>query len=75
MCFTPLSSLYTCLCHVSSTDLCNDWDVRLTGGDVLNEGQLELCLHQSWGTVSDSTWSKEEAQVVCQQLGYNTEGR
>ena len=57
-----------------TTDLCNDWDVRLTGGDVVNEGRLEVCLHQSWGTVSDSTWSNEEAQVVCRQLGYSTEG-
>ena len=57
-----------------SIDLCNDWDVRLTGGDVVNEGRLELCLHQSWGTASDSTWSTEEAQVVCRQLGYSTIG-
>ena len=40
----------------------------------MNEGRLELCLHQRWGTVSDSTWSKEEAEVVCRQLGYSTEG-
>ena len=61
----------TCVC---STDLCNDWDVKLTGGTVMNEGRLELCLHQRWGTVSDGTWSNEEAQVVCRQLGYSTEG-
>ena len=55
-------------------DPCNDWDVRLTGGHVVNEGRLEVCLHQSWGTVSDSTWSNEEAQVVCRQLGYSMKG-
>ena len=67
--------MYVIYLLACSTDLCNDWDVRLTGGDVVNEGRLELCLHQSWGTVSDSTWYKEEVQVVCRQLGYSTEGK
>ena len=57
-------------------DSCQDWDVRLTGGGSANEGRVEMCLSGRWGTVRDSmvSWSTAEAQVVCRQLGYHTQG-
>ena len=58
----------------TSTDECGDGDVRLVDGDSSNEGRVELCLRQRWGSISDEGWSAEEAQVVCKQLGFTTQG-
>ena len=54
--------------------LCNDGDVRLVGGRSDNEGRVEVCLNHAWGTVCDSSWGTEEANVVCHQLGFLDRG-
>ena len=48
--------------------------MRLVGGQSANEGRVEVCLSQRWGTVTGDGWSTAEAQVVCRQLGYNSLG-
>ena len=48
--------------------------MRLVGGQSAYEGRVEVCLSQRWGTVTDDGWSTAEVQVVCRQLGYNTQG-
>ena len=59
---------------IINIDSCQDRDVRLVGGQSAYEGQVEVCLSQRWGTVTDDGWSTEDAQVVCRQLGYTTQG-
>jgi len=57
-----------------STALCTTGKLRLAGGNIANEGRVEICLNNWWGTVCDDHWGKTEAAVVCRQLGYNTQG-
>ena len=47
--------------------------MRLVGGHLENEGQVEMCFEGRWGTISDDGWSTSDAEVVCRQLGYSTQ--
>ena len=63
--------------HIHTVDLepCNDTDVRLLFGQAGNEGTVQLCTDGVWGTVCDDSWDARDAQVVCRQLGLQSEGR
>ena len=49
---------------------CEDHDVKLVNGSSQNEGRVEICNDNQWGTVTDDGWSSNDAEVVCRQLGY-----
>jgi len=53
---------------------CTDGQLRLAGGNIKNEGRVEICLNNLWGTVCDDSWGMTDATVVCQELGYSTQG-
>ena len=39
-----------------------------------SEGRLEVCVNGVWGTVCDKRFGRLDAQVACNQLGYDHEG-
>ena len=49
---------------------CANGDLRLVGGNVDQEGRVEICIGNVWGTVCDDYWSNADAKVVCGKLGY-----
>ena len=54
--------------------VCSDGDLRLVSGNVVNEGRVEICLNNVWGTICDDSFSNVDAEVVCRKLNYSTEG-
>ena len=50
---------------------CSDGDVRLLGSLLSNEGRVEICFSEAWGTVCDNNWDSDDANVVCRQLGFS----
>ena len=60
--------------YVESIDYCKKMflqgNIRLVGGNSRFEGRVEIFLNGGWGTICDDRWEIEDAQVVCNQLGY-----
>ena len=52
---------------------CSNGDIRLSGGMAQNEGRVEVCFNQEWGTICNNHWSTNDGKVVCRQLGYSIE--
>ena len=53
---------------------CVNGDLRLVGGNVDNEGRVEICIGNVWGTICDDYWDNMDAQVVCGRLDYPKTG-
>lgn len=67
-------SFVTAPANESSPRECDNGDVRLVGATVPNEGRVELCFHEHWGTVCSDTWDDADAAVVCREMGFMAAG-
>ena len=47
-----------------------DGSFRLSGGETVNEGLLEVYCGGEWGTVCDDHFTLSDATDVCRRLGY-----
>lgn len=58
------------VCQATTTALgnCSRGDVRLVNGTTPFEGRVEVCINNAWGSVCDSTFSQDEANVICSQI-------
>ena len=66
-----------CYLIVNTTEYsnCSDGDVRLVGGGTKNEGNVQICYRNAWGSVCDDSWDSSDSNVVCRQLGFQPYGR
>lgn len=60
--------------HFSFKDTCKNGDIRLTNGLDSSSGRVEICQYGRWGAMCTNKWDRDDARVVCYQLGYNNEG-
>ena len=60
--------------YIITTAPCTDGQIRLVGGNIPNEGRVEICISNEWGTICDDVFTSVDAQVVCRKLGYLTTG-
>ena len=63
----------------TASDGCSHGDLRLSSrsddeSQLSSEGRLEVCVNSVWGTVCDTDFSSHDAQVACDQLGYEEQG-
>ena len=54
---------------------CTPGQLQLAGSNIPNEGRVEICINNVWGTVCDDFWGSADASVVCRQLGYSVQGQ
>lgn len=48
---------------------CTTGNTRLVDGANNLEGRVEICINNAWGTICDSTFSEDEAVIICNSLG------
>ena len=73
----PLMYCGAFLEFISEGDVgCTDFDIRLVNSNTVDplEGRVEVCINNAWGTVCDTGFSVNDAEVICSQLGHPFSG-
>ena len=55
---------------ISDPGNCKEGSIRVVDGIIEQEGRVEVCVNQVWGSVCDDGWDKTDAHIVCQQMGH-----
>ena len=63
---------YRCMC--SEPEGCTEGSVRLSGGNLEQEGIPEVCVNGVWGSICSRDWHLTNGQVICRELGYHDNG-
>lgn len=70
---------YYALCNVSgaNTNSCiQHGDLRLVGGISAFDGRVEICSKDRvWNRICNDGWDRNDATVVCRQLGLSPVGK
>ena len=51
-----------------------DYDVLLFGGTTDSEGQVGVCINNTYTTICDDFWDDLDAGVICRQLNLDNSG-
>ena len=78
-CYYTLKLTCTCkretyayvLSNAASEKQCDYGELRLMGGDFPNEGRVEVCVDNHWGSICDTSFDSKDARVICSQLDYS----
>ena len=73
MCASPIRDQHP-LNHIVDFSY-REGDLRLVGGPYNWEGRVEVFLSGTWSTIRDTSWTNADATVVCNQLGFKSDGK
>lgn len=59
---------------LSATANCEEGDVRLRDGSIEQEGRIEVCHDNVWGSICGLGFDYTDAYVVCKELDFGVSG-
>ena len=77
MCTIMLGGFFFDALYIDSStqmSVCTHGEVRLANGPNPNEGRVEVCINNAWGTVCHNEFSSEDAKVICRDAGFPAQG-
>ena len=55
--------------------VCENRELRLTGGTTDREGRVEVCMNGRWMAVCKNGWTEREAGLLCRKMGHSSFGK
>ncbi|XP_022810214.1 deleted in malignant brain tumors 1 protein-like, partial [Stylophora pistillata] len=63
--------IHNCGHYSDASVVCRPKAVRIVKFSLPSSGRVEVLHNGKWGTICDDYWNKQDADVVCHQLGYD----